>query len=180
MSYPKDYVEIKSNKIPLIAGMLVGAIAGVTAWIIKSKQQETEVMEVTLAQPIPEGHEFYMPHFMLKNFFVSTQQDEAIIQVNYSIDASLNEYLKKHPKYKLQLKLPNHLHGQFRNIEDTVVGSTQLETTQMATFHYKSSSELKEMIDVTTGPYVLKILDESGVVKNEYMDVYSAVNIIRM
>ncbi|TDM10557.1 hypothetical protein [Macrococcus lamae] len=189
----------RSGKAKGTFGVLLGALAiGATAFVLlKDKKSDQEVkgnqnMQLFKKRETPNkyiGQEFYMPHFMLKNFHVNPDESGVAVRIDYTIDDVLyNHLMHNTPHYTFRFTMPEEHQALFEGdgtvkvIGDLVYGTGD-QKDYAVTFNFKkqdaaSAADIAKL-DETTGKYKLDIVDEQLKVLNNFDDVYGAVNIIR-
>ncbi|TDL96757.1 hypothetical protein ERX27_06930 [Macrococcus brunensis] len=185
MGCPYHYEPRKKSNLPLIAGLAIGALSvGYTLLKNKSEQKGTE--EVTTFNKTI-GHEFYMPHFMVKNVRLDAAEIALTINVDYRINQVLIDYLiNNRPNYYFKLILPEKYQSLFQEStsvikgEEVAAGSDRADYTVTFQFEAKPETTAEEIkaIDVSDKIH-MTILDDRDNVLNDFPDVYNAANIIR-
>jgi len=179
------YESRKKSKLPLFAGLAIGALSvGYTLLKNKPEQKGTDELP-TFNQTI--GHEFYMPHFMVRNVRLDVAETALTINVDYRINQVLKDYLTNNrPNYYFKLILPEKYRSLFQEStrvikgEELAAGSNRADYTVSFQFEAKPETTAEEIkaIDVSDKIH-MKILDDKDNVLNDFPDVYNAANIIR-
>ncbi|TDM00790.1 hypothetical protein [Macrococcus carouselicus] len=181
----------KKSNLPLLAGLAIGALSiGYT--VMKNnplpqtagEQEGTDDMNIFNKQM---GHEFYMPHFMIKNVRTEAADNALTIHVDYRINKVLNDYLiNNRPTYFFKLILPEKYQSLFEEPvrvikgEEIPAGSTRPDYTATFQFEAKPSTTAADIKAIKVSDKIqMTILDEKDNVLNDFPDVYNAANIIR-
>ncbi|GGB12141.1 hypothetical protein ERX37_10700 [Macrococcus hajekii] len=185
MSCPYHYEEKKKSKLPLIAGLAVGAVSiGYTLFKQQSAHKGQDEMK-SFNKKV--GHEFYMPHFMVKNVRLETAETTLTVNVDYRINKVLNDYLvNNRPDYYFKLILPEQYQSLFEENErvikgeDLVGGEDRADYTVSFQFEAKPQTKSDEIKAIEVSDKIqMTILDDENNVLNDFPDVYNAANIIR-
>ncbi|KAA1039287.1 hypothetical protein ERX35_006865 [Macrococcus equipercicus] len=197
MGCPYHYEEPvrRPGKSRYTLGVLLGALAigaTVIALTKKSSSEGADAPKLFEKQKTPNqyiGQEFYMPHFMLKNFHVTPNETGVSVRIDYTIDDILyNHLMHNTPHYTFRFTLPEEYRQSFEGdgtaevIGDLVYGTGDRKDYAV-TFDFKQREDADKntaaKLNERTGKYKLDIVDNQLKVLNNFDDVYGAVNIIR-
>lgn len=189
--YHYDVAETKSSKSPVAAGLLIGALAvGSIAFSFLSKKkgsteakESSNIVEVTEQPGEFKNRTFLMPHFTIKNFVITHEDNEMTARVDYKIDEELYNYLQG-KSYKLRFTLPTAYQPLFEgNGVQEVEGETSGSKNYSAKFIYQKRNDTDasrvQSITTTSDKYVLDVIDAQGDIVNHFDNVNGAASIIR-
>ena len=185
MGCPYHYEPRKKSNLPLVAGLAIGAVS-VGYALLKNKSLQKGTDDVNIFNKTI-GHEFYMPHFMVKNVRLDADETALTVHVDYRINQVLIDYLiNNRPNYYFKLILPEKYQPLFQESsrvikgEEVAAGSDRADYTVTFQFEAKPETTIKEIKAIDVADKIqMTILDDKDNVLNDFPDVYNAANIIR-
>lgn len=192
-------IKIGGSTMGMKRTLTVSAIAIFTGglyYFLTKNQRPTATLsknvEVVKGPELPKDFSeraFFMPHFMIKNTKITTDDTTLHVQVDYKIDDFLYHYLMDHtPHYQFRLTLPEQLkhlfegNGTQKVLGELVYGKGE-KLNYKVDFKFKkldqTSTEALKAIEQEDHAFALEIMDEQLNQLNHFPNVEQAANMIR-